>query len=428
MKKRLLSVVLCLAMVFTLMSFVGFAEEGATANSGTEIINPPTAFSTRRDLSLNKALSDNGDGTFNLQLSSYATGKIETEVVTHQTPTDFIFVVDQSGSMAYKDMPLEYEPIDQETWKISDIQQTYDTSSEAASGAYYYKDPNTGDYYRVYKKWGAMYELVPRNSLYLQQLIDRNSLSWFRDAGEQTQDFDSMYYYQPSADPLIGNSLNPNRSLANDHHFYPLTMSVQNAPLYYYMTFKFIDVNGKDRAMQYYYNPDEQGKDKTTSNAIWYYNSIQNKDFGPGDQFTSLFKYNYINRLVVYAAGEGLNPVEAIINGTFAGNPNTGFYEKFTYAQFSGVNTGMYVQNPMFIGHTGYHQLCYRDSNGVEHYLINTDYCNGNDVPLDGMQGQEASWNGTLYRIKNDESGHPKTETRLQALNTSLKERKRASL
>ena len=419
MKKRLLSLVLCLVMVFSLLPFAGMAAQEPVTANGATVTNPDTAYSTRRDLSLSKTLTANDDGTFDLQLESYATGKVTTKVVTTQTPTDFVFVVDQSGSMSYKDMPLGYEAVtDKTTWKMSDIPAS-DSSSGSTDGAYYYKDPTTGDYYRVYKKWGAMYEQVPRNSVYLKQLIDTNSLSWFRDAGEQTQSFDSMYYYQPSTDPLINNSYNPDKDLANDDHFYPLTMTVENAPLYYFMTFAYKDVNGNDRTMKYYYNPNEQSTDKATSNAIWYYNSVDG-DFYPGRTFARL-NYNYINRVVVYAAGEGQSPVSALISGTFSGSPDTGFYNRYTYAEFLGATTGMYVQNVMYIGHVGYHELCYRDANGVEHYLIQTPYCDANDTPLSTPGGSEATWNGTLYRVAGTANGAPQTESRLQALNTSLK-------
>ncbi len=426
MKKRLLSLVLCLVMVFSLLPFAGMAAQEPVTANGATVTNPDTAYSTRRDLNLSKSLSANDDGTFDLQLESYATGKVTTKVVTTQTPTDFIFVVDQSGSMSYNDMPLGYEAVEgKTTWKMSDIPSS-DSSSGSTDGAYYYKDPTTGDYYRVYKKWGAMYELVERNSLYLQELIDRSSLSWFRDAGEQTQSFDSMYYYQPSADPLIAHSKNPDKDLANDDHFYPLKMEVENAPLYYYMTFSYKDINNTPRTMKYYYNrytldaPRTNGVPYAESNSIIYYNSVSNGGiFGPGQSFA--LSYENINRLVVYAAGEGVSPASAIANSLFGGYPDEGFYYRYTYAQALGMNTGMYIQNPMFIGHVGYHQLCYRDANGVEHYLINTPYCSSDEKPLDGMRGSEATWNGTLYRVAGTAAGQPQTESRLQALNTSLK-------
>ena len=404
-----------LALVFAIstmvigLNFVIRAEDPA-----------PTAATKSAELEsnlvLDKYITPQKDGTYNLTLSAYAKGVIKN--TTTQVPTDFIFVVDQSGSMAYKDMPLEYEPTEKKDWTISEISES--------NIPYYYYDSNTGDYYRVYTKWGPLYELVPRNSLYLQEIIDRSSLSWFRDAGEQDQDFDSMYYYQPSYDPLIDHEKNPDKDLANDSHFYPLTMSVQNAPLYYYMTFKYNDINGEERSMKYYYNryaldsPITNGVPYEDSNSIIYYNSVSNGGiFGPGQSFA--LSYDDINRLVVYAAGEGTSPVRAIVNSIFGGYPDEGFYYRYTYAQALGMNTGMYVQNPMFIGHTGYNQLCYRDSNGVEQRLIETNYCNSNDVPLENPKAtSEISWNGTLYTIK-EENGSPKTETRLQALNTALK-------
>lgn len=409
-----------LALVFAISTMV------IGLNIVTSAEDPAPAASTKSaelesNLVLDKYITPQADGTYNLTLSAYAKGAIKN--TTTQIPTDFIFVVDQSGSMAYNDMPLDYEATEKKDWTISEI--------NASNTPYYYYDANTGDYHRVYTKWGPLYELVPRNSLYLQELIDRSSLSWFRDAGEQEQEFDSMYYYQPSYDPLINHEKNPDRDLADDSHFYPLTMSVQNAPLYYYMTFSYRDINNAPRTMKYYYNKDTKEApihqsgvtyvpSYEESNSIIYYNSVTGGGiFGPGQSFA--LSYENINRLVVYAAGEGSSPVSAIISSVFGGYPEEGFYYRYTYAQALGMNTGMYVQNPMFIGHSGYNQLCYRDSNGVEQYLIKTDYCNSNDVPLENPKAtSELSWNGTLYTIKK-ENGSPKTETRLQALNTALK-------
>lgn len=420
LNRRLMAAFLALVFAISTMviglNFVTSAEDPApTANTKSAELES--------NLVLDKYITPQEDGTYDLTLSAFAKGTIKN--TTTQVPTDFIFVVDQSGSMSYEDMPLEYVAVDKETWTIRDIQPQYNVDSEKDEATpYYYYDEETGDYYRVYAKWGPMYELVPRQSLYLQALIDRSGLSWFRSAGEQTQEFDSMYYYQPSYDPLIGNSLHPDRALANDNHFYPLTMSVQNAPLYYYMTFAYKDINGTGRNMRWYYSPNEQdGTRSSTNNAIFYYNPLNSRDpdFGPGDR-VALLSYNFVNQAIVYAAGQGSNPVVAVAQSTLS-DPNPGFYYRYTYAELGDLTTGMYVQNPMFIGHVGYNQLCYRDSNGVERTLIKTDYCDENDVPLEIADGtaeaNEKVWNGTLYTIA-EENGTPKTETRLEALNRAL--------
>ena len=123
MKKRWISFLLVVALVCSLGITGALAADPEAANEST-ITNPDTAWTVRRDLNLSKVLTENADGTFNLQLETYATGEVTTRVVTTQVPTDFVLVVDQSGSMAWSDIPTSYQDGTTKTWELSDISDT----------------------------------------------------------------------------------------------------------------------------------------------------------------------------------------------------------------------------------------------------------------------------------------------------------------
>ena len=412
MKKRLLSLVLCLVMVFSLVPFAASAEYKApvTANGAT-ITNPNTAYTTRRDLVLDKTLTANNDGTFDLKLESYATGKVTTSVVTTQIPTDFILVVDQSGSMAYQDMPTDYQAVTTPAggWKLSDFDGGKDTDGNSADKEYYFYDQNTGDYYRVYRKWGDLFELVPRNSMYVQEVINRRGLGWFQQEENEEQDFTSQYYYRPAYDPLI-NTLDP--AVANDWNFYPVTITATGGKLTYYIKFKYTDKNGTARTAKFYNGTNFDANNREASDAVLYYNGLTG-GFGPGDSFAG-FGYNRINNAVLYHVDN--NSLTGAL-GVLLGNTTQPqkARDKYTFANITRLTTGMYIQNPLFIRHVGYNALAYRDANGVEHLISSTDYCDKQGNPTGDDHGTTTfTFNATLYEAKGAK------ESRLQAMKNAL--------
>ena len=123
MKKRLISLALVLTMVVALCTVGAFA-----ANDDS-----------MEDLHVSKELiGPDSSGEYTLKLGSYASGVISHETVVQAVPTDFVLVLDQSGSMAYGDMPDGYSPKNG-SW-----------TCESAKG-YYYLGPD-GQYYQVYYK------------------------------------------------------------------------------------------------------------------------------------------------------------------------------------------------------------------------------------------------------------------------------------
>ena len=85
MKKRQISWVLVLALLMTVLSLGVFAD----ADDSTDALH------------ISKDLIPNEGGEYTLKLSSYAEGEIKHETVEEAVPTDFVLVLDQSGSMAY---------------------------------------------------------------------------------------------------------------------------------------------------------------------------------------------------------------------------------------------------------------------------------------------------------------------------------------
>ena len=121
--QRALAFLLCLLMVATLLPVMGAsAAKGDVSATGVE---------------LNKTLSLETDGTYTITLEAYATGTVTTTEVTEPVPTDFVLVLDQSGSM--KDTITSYTY----TEKTS---QEYSYSS-LKNQTLYYKDGDA--YYQV---------------------------------------------------------------------------------------------------------------------------------------------------------------------------------------------------------------------------------------------------------------------------------------
>lgn len=121
--QRALAFLLCLLMVVTLLPVMGAsAAEGDVSAEGVK---------------LSKTLTLETDGTYTINLKAYATGTVTSTTVTEPVPTDFVLVLDQSGSMAEKITSYTY------TEKTS---QGYSYSS-LRNQTLYYKDGDT--YYQV---------------------------------------------------------------------------------------------------------------------------------------------------------------------------------------------------------------------------------------------------------------------------------------
>ena len=121
--QRALAFLLCLLMVATLLPVMGAsAAEGDVSATGVE---------------LNKTLMLETDGTYTITLEAYATGTVTTTTVTEPVPTDFVLVLDQSGSMANNITSYTYTARNSQAYSYYSFY--YST--------YYYKDGDA--YYKV---------------------------------------------------------------------------------------------------------------------------------------------------------------------------------------------------------------------------------------------------------------------------------------
>lgn len=84
-KKKILSLILCLSLFFTLFVPASTAYADQPGDSG---------------MRYNKTATRNDDGSYTITLEAYATGSQVTSTITEDIPTDIILVLDQSGSMA----------------------------------------------------------------------------------------------------------------------------------------------------------------------------------------------------------------------------------------------------------------------------------------------------------------------------------------
>lgn len=398
-----------LALVFVLTSVVlgiNFATKAEDdSNPSTLADEGPNS-----NLVLDKAISAKPDGTYALRLSAYATGQIRN--TTKQIPTDYVLVVDQSGSMAYTDMPTDYEPATTPSggWSFAD----FDTNT-GDDKAYYFFDEESNQYYRVYRKWGDLFERIPRNTVYCREIVDRRNLTWFADEKGTESDFNSQYYYQPAADPNITRVCAGNDYIQpggeTDYNFYPLNISSRGMPLYYAIRLHYYDSAGRPHYLRFTNNPENTAanKDLETGECIWYRNPSGGR-FGPGDRYALIMGYN---------TDLSIDINNVVINWIDGNQDWDSFY---TYGQItSAIQSGMYIQNTMFIRHVGYNALAYRDSNGNEHIIDSTDYCNKNGEATRDNKGENTFRMETyneeplvLYQAKG------RLETRLEATKNAL--------
>lgn len=131
MKKRILSLVLCAALLLSLCLFMGAgvvddaSDAPAESTAAAQVQAPQTVVYTaagpflpavsvqpvlravrasganelKDGLNLSKTATANADGSYKIRMEAFTTGKVKT--TTSTTPVDVVLVLDQSGSMAY---------------------------------------------------------------------------------------------------------------------------------------------------------------------------------------------------------------------------------------------------------------------------------------------------------------------------------------
>ena len=316
MKKRLLSLVLCLVMVFALFPTFAAPAMAADANG---ITNPPKAQDESGNLNLTKTLAPGADGTYDITMESWATGEVKTQGIVEKIPTDFVLVVDQSGSMDTSDMPTG-TPSVQNNKYLEDI----------ANGAYYYKDGD--NYYRVYGVKDYLFRYYPANTWFTGDIVDHlgTDIGWFMGETDATTNIDNAFYF---------------REVVNGTTYYiPIRTTIRGRIGTYDMRFSY----PSKRTGSTYEFDREVTTYSSNGNSPWYHNVLNGQVMSSGAMY------------------EAANiAVQALYRDD----------HMYTYSEvdmpwpFSDIRTGMYVNYPMYGRHLSYTKLCYRDVNGVEHTL-----------------------------------------------------------
>ena len=349
-----------MALVFALSCLVVGVNFATQADEESATLTPTN--NSESGITTSKTLSVNSDGSYDVNLSAYATGAS----ITQQVPTDFVLVLDQSGSMSTKDMPTDYGSGSTRNWTI-------DT---ATASSYYYKDGE--NYYKVYAKRGYMYEYIPGNSYYIGDIVPEGTFGWFVNKDVSGSGASAYYYWNEDLqeyDQLIIKAT------------WQLGM--------YNVEFWFYDSEGT------YHKSEVSRPDQP-----WYRNVVTGNTMKPG---WGIWPINY-------------NTVNSTVKGLCSSDTS------YTYGQLTLLNakTGMFVDFDLYKRHVGPQQLCYRDADGVEHVLIQSDYCNSSSKPVGGACTEDvgpaegktsttvAYWNGTLYPAGN-------TEKRIESLNKAAK-------
>ena len=159
MKKRILSLVLCAALLLSLCLFMGagmagdapatedfvpavnFTNVAPLVEANAQAANSPARAAQLRAVSAAPAAPErvqqdalvtsktatpvpNSDGTYKIRLESYSTGTVTQQTTTK--PTDIVLVLDQSGSMAEKFSPVSRANADIEAGKTEGAYLTPD--------------------------------------------------------------------------------------------------------------------------------------------------------------------------------------------------------------------------------------------------------------------------------------------------------------
>lgn len=166
MKKRILSLVLCAALLLSLCLFMGAgvavdapatedfvpavnftnvaplvqanaqaANSPARAPMLTANVNAVTTRAADNGVVTSKTAAKNADGTYTITLEAYATGNKVISEIQKDVPTDIVLVLDQSGSMADDMGTVKYEKYSSKTTNANN----YDRRHNGGSANLWYK-------------------------------------------------------------------------------------------------------------------------------------------------------------------------------------------------------------------------------------------------------------------------------------------------
>lgn len=190
MKKRILSLVLCAALLLSLCLFMGAGVAGdapatedfvpavnftnvaplvqanaqaannpARAPMLTANVNAVTTRATDKGVVTSKTAAKNADGTYTITLEAYATGSKVISEIQKDVPTDIVLVLDQSGSMADDMGTVKY---DKYSNKNSTNIKNYDRRHNGGSANLWYP-LSDGTYVPVNVEKSKVYNALPTN-------------------------------------------------------------------------------------------------------------------------------------------------------------------------------------------------------------------------------------------------------------------------
>lgn len=352
-----------MALVFALSVLVVGVNFATKADDETANLQPAGTSGVKDDTSgmvLNKYLTAKDNGKYDLTLESYSTAELKN--ITEKVPTDFVVIVDQSGSMATTDMATAYS-----------TSTTTINLEDAAASDYYVKETDSNGvdhYYRVYPVRGYMYKYYAANTRWVQNIQDESnaSLRILQRESDSYSDTANQYYYK-----------------TDDGVYRRITFSFTGKIGTWALRARYTNANGTE----VYF---DRGSKPVYKNAL-----------GSGKYEDGDFGYDLINGFVK----------------TLYSNS-----KDYTYSYYNGlvlkVTTGMYINYDMYKRWLGYTKLCYRDANGVEHTLTSdsglteAEYCNAEKQAITTYNGSTRMTYSGLYASSGTKV------TRLKALETAL--------
>lgn len=255
-------------------------NDGKTTWEGTIVENTDIDVTNKSDsyLNLDKKLTRNQDGTYDITLEAYANGDVLKDSSEVKVPTDYILILDQSGSMDTKDMPVNgYADLGtggSTGWTISQDPNIEETNPQ------YFKPEDENRYYRVYRKWGPMY--CHQNSVKkIADIVPRSYDKWFQENDNEVDlNGNNGYYYKD-----------------NNGDYYPVRMRVVGKFLKYAVYLSYIDKNGVTHGL----NPRDFGLSR------WDYGNLDYYTYRRGSATGIIVTNESIEHLKLYKKVMGYN-------------------------------------------------------------------------------------------------------------------------
>lgn len=332
---------------------------------------------SNKDVVVNKYLTANENGNYDLTLEAYSTAKNDNSTITEKIPTDFVVVVDQSASMSEEDMPTG-----QATRRDNVNLETVATG--AYTDAYYYHDEATDNYYKVYGVKDYLYRYYPANYWFTGSIVDHfgTRIGWFMRETDTTTDINNAFYFRELVDGKA--------------YYQPISSTIVGKIGAYMMKFKYTSVTGNEVTFNR-----ENTTYSSNGKSPWYKNVLNGNVMNSGTLWS--------------AANAAVQLVYPHDDEYSYSTLNLGLIQP---------KTGMYVNYPMYERHVAYTKLCYRDVNGVEHVLPSNqnngqstwEYCDDDGLARSEQEADSARPTySNLYTFDT-------TQRRIEALQAALTE------